>query len=372
MFLFDGLYAQMFSELFSDLTALAHVLKRMILAFSVSFLGAAIITPPLIRYLKKLKLEQVFRDSKEVRDLAAFHSPKAHTPTMGGIIIVAATLLGTAVAVHWNTQVVIALCSYLLCAAIGVIDDLAKIRAKSVKGMPGRIKLLIQLIASAAIIMALRSFPDLLKQYAAVPIPFTDQYLTILPLIWLIIFLFFVLAGTSNSVNLTDGLDGLATGCAMPVLLFLIVVSLATGHARTAILISSTSIPGNGELAVICAAVLGALVAFLWHNTYPAAIFMGDTGSLSLGALIGIIAFLTNHPLHLVIAGGIFVIEALSDILQVFSYKFFNKRRIFKMAPLHHHFELSGYHETKITVRFVIVSGFLSWIGCIGLHAFWS
>jgi phospho-N-acetylmuramoyl-pentapeptide-transferase len=135
---------------------------------------------------------------------------------------------------------------------------------------------------------------------------------------------------------------------------------------------SSPPIPGNGELAVICAAALGALVVFLWHNSYPASIFMGDTGSLSLGALIGVIAFLTNHPLHLVIVGGVFVVEALSDILQVFSYKFCNRRRIFKMAPIHHHFELSGYHEAKITVRFWMVSGFLSLLGYIGLHAFFK
>jgi phospho-N-acetylmuramoyl-pentapeptide-transferase len=291
---------------------------------------------------------------------------------MGGIIIVAATLLGTVVAVHWNTQVVIALCSYLLCAAIGFVDDLAKIRAKNVKGMPGRIKLLIQLIASTGIIVALRYFPDLREQYATMLIPFTNKYFTISSTILLAIFLFFVLAGTSNSVNLTDGLDGLAAGCAIPVLLFLAAVSIVTENARLAILIPYAPIPGNGELAVVCAAALGSLVLFLWYNSYPATIFMGDTGSLSLGALIGIIAFLTNHPLHLVIAGGIFVAEALSDILQVFSYKFRNRRRIFKMAPIHHHFELSGYHEMKITVRFWMVSSFLSLAAYVGLHAFFK
>jgi phospho-N-acetylmuramoyl-pentapeptide-transferase len=347
-----------------------HVLKRMILAFSVSFFVAAIIALPVIKYLKKLKMEQVFRDQKEVRNLALLHSAKAHTPTMGGIIIVAATLVGTAIAVHWNPQVVIALCSYLLCAAIGFIDDFAKIRAKNAKGIPGRVKLLIQLIASAGIIVALYHFPDLLEQYAEIPIPFTGKHFTISSVVLYTIFLFFVLAGTSNSVNLTDGLDGLATGCAIPVLLFLATVSLVTGNIYVATLMSCTPIPGNGELAIICAAALGSLVVFLWHNSYPAAIFMGDTGSLSIGALIGIIAFLTNHPFHLVIAGGIFVIEALSDILQVFSYKFCRKRRIFKMAPIHHHFELSGYHETKIAVHFWMISGFLSLMGCIGLCAF--
>jgi phospho-N-acetylmuramoyl-pentapeptide-transferase len=360
---------KMYEQLVHNLTLSIHVLMRMVLAFSASFFVAAIIAPLIIKYLKKLKLEQDFRDQKEVRDLATLQGPKAHTPTMGGIIIIAATLVGAAVAVHWNPQVVIALCSYLLCAAIGFIDDFAKIRTKNVKGMPGRVKLLIQLIASAGIIVALHQFPDLLEQYTKIPIPFTGKYFTISSAILLTIFLFFVLAGTSNSVNLTDGLDGLATGCAIPVLIFLAAVSLITGNTYAATFLSCTPIPGNGELAIVCAAALGSLVVFLWHNSYPAAIFMGDTGSLSLGALIGIIAFLTNHPFHLVIAGGIFVIEALSDILQVFSYKFCNKRRIFKMAPIHHHFELSGYHETKIAIRSWMVSSFLSLAGCIGLYA---
>jgi phospho-N-acetylmuramoyl-pentapeptide-transferase len=366
MVFFDKIYGQMLH----NFTELMDVLKRMCLAFSVSFLVAALSAPLVIKYLKKLKLEQVLRDQKEVRDLAKLHSPKAHTPTMGGIIIVAATLVGAAIAVHWNRQVGIALFSYLLCAAMGLIDDFAKIRAKNVKGMPGRVKLLVQLLASAGIVVALRYFPDLLEQYGAIPIPFTSKCLTISSLILLTIFLFLTLAGTSNSVNLTDGLDGLATGCAIPVLCFLAAAAALSSNTCTASFLSRGAIPGNGELAVICAAVLGALVVFLWYNSYPAAIFMGDTGSLSLGALIGIIAFLTNYPLHLVIAGGIFVLEALSVIFQVFSYKFRNKRRIFKMAPIHHHFELSGYHETKITVRFWLISGFFSLIGCVGLHAF--
>ncbi|MDR1590649.1 MAG: phospho-N-acetylmuramoyl-pentapeptide-transferase [Puniceicoccales bacterium] len=359
-----------FGQILHNLTELVEVLKRMCLAFSVSFLVAALSAPVVIKYLKKLKLEQVLRDPKEVRDLAKLHSPKEHTPTMGGMIIVAATLVGTAIAVHWNRQVIIALCSYLLCATMGFIDDFAKIRAKNTKGIPGRIKLLIQLLISVGIIGALYHVPNLWEPYTTMPIPFTGRNFTISSPVLLAIFLFFVLAGTSNSVNLTDGLDGLATGCAIPVLLFLATVAILSSNAYTAPFISRVAISGNGELAVICAATMGALVVFLWYNSYPAAIFMGDMGSLSLGALIGIIAFLTNHSLHLVVAGGIFVIEALSDILQVFSYKFCNKRRIFRMAPIHHHFELSGYHETKITMRFWLISGFFSLAGCMGLHAF--
>jgi phospho-N-acetylmuramoyl-pentapeptide-transferase len=351
---------------------MAHSLRRAALAFSISFIVAALIAPLVIKFLKKRKLEQVFRDQKEVRDLATLHSSKAHTPTMGGIITVIATMTGTAAVVHWNTQVIIAIFSYLLCAVLGFIDDFVKIRAKNVKGIPGRMKLLIHLIASAGIIMALRNFPALLEKYTSMQVPFTGICLVIASNILLIIFLFFVLSGTSNSVNLTDGLDGLAASCALPVLLFFALVSMVTDNAYTATVLHCNYIPGNGELAIICAAAMGASLVFLWYNGYPAAIFMGDTGSLSLGGLIGIIAFLTNHPLHLVIAGGIFVMEALSDILQVFSFKFFDGRRIFKMAPIHHHFELSGYHEAKITLRFCFVSIFLTFLGTIGLGAFWG
>jgi phospho-N-acetylmuramoyl-pentapeptide-transferase len=236
------------------------------------------------------------------------------------------------------------------------------------RGIPGRIKLLIHLILTLVVAVALRYYPEFYAICRTLPIPFSNYTLTISSSIPLIIFLFLVLSGSSNSVNLTDGLDGLVTSCAIPVLFFLGIMAIITGNLMIATFFHCPYLPGNGELAVLCASIGGALIIFLWHNGYPASIFMGDMGSLSLGMLIGMVAFLTNHPFHLVIAGGIFVLEALSDIIQVFSYKCFHKRRIFKMAPIHHHFELSGVHEVKITRRFAMISCLLS---VLGLMALW-
>ncbi|MDR2807237.1 MAG: phospho-N-acetylmuramoyl-pentapeptide-transferase [Puniceicoccales bacterium] len=348
------------------------LLWRMGYAFGISLLTAWVIAPWIIKYLKRRKWEQVFRDQKEVRDLAQLHSAKARTPTMGGIIIVIATMSGTIFLVHWNFQVIVTLCTYLAVMFMGFIDDLAKVRAQNTRGIPGRMKLLIQFGLTLVIGGILYFNPDLYERYCVLPIPFSGYSLSITPFIFFIIFLFCVLAGTSNAVNLTDGLDGLVTSCAMPVIFFLGIVSFITGNGTLATLCQCPYIAGNGELGILCASLLGALIVFLWHNGYPASIFMGDTGSLSLGILIGMVAFLTNHPFHLMIGGGIFVLEALSDIIQVFSYKFRHQRRIFKMAPLHHHFELLGVHETKITRRFGIISGLLSLLSIVGLWHFWG
>jgi phospho-N-acetylmuramoyl-pentapeptide-transferase len=341
-------------------------------AFAISLIVAASIAPSTIKYLKKRKLEQVFRDKKEVRNLAQLHSAKAHTPTMGGIIIVIAMVCGTIFSVHWNFQVILAFFTYLAVVILGFIDDFAKIRAKNTRGIPGRIKLLIHLILTLAVVAIVYHYPDFYEKYCSLPLPFSNHVATFSSPIFLAIFLFFVLSGTSNSVNLTDGLDGLVTSCAIPVLLFLGIAAIITGNATIAAYLGCPHIAGNGELAILCASILGASVIFLWHNGYPASIFMGDMGSLSLGMLIGMVAFLTNHPLHLAIAGGIFVLEALSDILQVFSYKYFHGRRIFKMAPIHHHFELSGVHEVKITRRFAMISCLFSFFGTVALLPFFK
>ncbi|MDR3317347.1 MAG: phospho-N-acetylmuramoyl-pentapeptide-transferase [Puniceicoccales bacterium] len=365
MFFFNNIHHEIHRELCWGI----DLFRRMGYAFCISFIVAGIIAPIVIKYLKNRKMEQVFRDQNEVHILAQLHSPKAHTPTMGGIIILIAMLCGTIRVVHWNFQVILTLISYLALAITGFVDDFAKIRAHNTRGISGRKKLLIQLILTIAIALALRHNSDY-AQYCALPIPFSSSIWTISSGLLFLIFLFFVLSGTSNAVNLTDGLDGLVTKCAIPVLFFFGIVAIITGNERASAWCDCTHIPGNEELAILCASMLGGLSVFLWYNAYPASIFMGDMGSLSLGMFIGIIAFLTNHPFHLVIAGGIFVMEALSDMLQVFSFKCFNKRRIFKMAPIHHHFELSGMHEAKITQRFAMVSYFLSIMAMVGLFHF--
>ena len=171
----------------------------------------------------------------------------------------------------------------------------------------------------------------------------------------LVPFLFLVLAGSSNAINLTDGVDGLAIGCTVTVALAYALMAYAAGNFLIAEYLFISFIPGTGELTVVCAALLGASLAFLWYNSHPAEVFMGDTGSLALGGLIGIISFMVHQPFTLVIVGGIFVIEALSVLLQVGSFKT-RKKRIFRMAPIHHHFELKGWHENKVVIRFWILS----------------
>jgi phospho-N-acetylmuramoyl-pentapeptide-transferase len=361
-----GYYMLIWSNIFSEICWAQDLLQRMGYAFGISFIVAAIIAPFIIEYLKKYKLEQVLRTQSEVRDLAKLHSAKIHTPTMGGVIIVIATLCGTISSIHWNGQVILALSGYLLFAIVGFIDDFAKIRTQSTRGMSGRMKLLIQCIFTCIVANILRHYPDFYEKYCTLPIPFSGQTLLLPSFTFFTIFLFFVLSGTSNAVNLTDGLDGLVTNCAIPVLLFFGILAIVTGNLTIAAFYACPHIPGNEELAILCASMLGSLLVFLWHNGYPASIFMGDMGSLSLGMLIGMVAFLTNYSLHLVLVGAIFVLEALSDIIQVASFKYCNRRRVFKMAPIHHHFELSGVHEAKITRRF----GMITWmLACLGIFS---
>jgi phospho-N-acetylmuramoyl-pentapeptide-transferase len=183
-----------------------------------------------------------------------------------------------------------------------------------------------------------------------------------MPLLLLLPFLFLVLAGSSNAINLTDGVDGLAIGCTVTAALAYAIMAYVAGNAIMADYLFVSFVPGVGELTVLCAALLGASLAFLWYNAHPAEVFMGDTGSLALGGLIGVVAFMVHQPLTLVIVGGIFVCEALSVILQVGSFKLRGKR-IFKMSPIHHHFELIGWHENKVVIRFWIISLIFAMIG---------
>ena len=176
-----------------------------------------------------------------------------------------------------------------------------------------------------------------------------------MPLLLMVPFLFVILAGSSNAINLTDGVDGLAIGCTVTVALAYAIMAYVAGNVVLADYLFISYIPGVGELTVVCAALLGASLAFLWYNSHPAEVFMGDTGSLALGGLIGMIAFMVHQPFTLIIVGGIFVMEAMSVILQVGSYKT-RKQRIFRMAPIHHHFELKGWHENKVVIRFWILS----------------
>ena len=338
-------------------------LLRIVVAFCASFLVALALAPQWIKILKQHKLKQFQRDQSEVRELATLHEYKSETPTMGGLFIVVSTVLSVLFLLRWNLIAILAITGYLLLAFVGFFDDYAKINKKNAKGISGKKKLLSQLLITCLVLGAACYDSGIYDIIANPWVPFLSTKWAIPG--WILpVYIFFVLAGTSNSVNLTDGLDGLATGCALPVLLFFCIACYIYGSIDCWSIFTT---PDIQELAVISAAVCGALLVFLWFNVHPAKVFMGDIGSLSLGMLIGLIALLSGFSLFLVIAGGVFVCEALSDILQVGSYKLRHGKRIFKMAPIHHHFELSGINEVTIVQRFWIVSLLLSIIAFIGL-----
>ena len=264
---------------------------------------------------------------------------------------------------------------YILLTGVGFADDYLKISKKNSKGLAGRYKLLGQLFATAiALTLLLGPLGDLLTGVQGKTIgssgkmlelwlPFyKDIVITSMPVVLVFILFLFTLTGSSNAINLTDGLDGLAIGCTVTVALTYGIMSYASGNFVISEYLRISWVPGTGELTVVCASLLGGSLAFLWYNAHPAEIFMGDTGSLAIGGLVGIIALMIHQPFTLIIVGGIFVMEAGSVILQVASFKSRGKR-IFLMSPIHHHFELKGWKETKVVIRFWILSLLFALIG---------
>ena len=267
-----------------------------------------------------------------------------------------------------NVYVVCAMVVFLLLTAVGFADDFLKISRKNSKGLPGKMKLLGQAITTVVVCFLLFGpFSELLAGVDGKPlgsevkmrevwVPFyKEPVFQGFSIIGIFIFFLITLTGSSNAINLTDGLDGLAIGCTVTVALTYGIMAYASGNFVIADYLMISWVPGTGELAVVCSALLGGSLAFLWYNAHPAEVFMGDTGSLAIGGLVGIIALMVHQPFTLVIVGGIFVMEAGSVILQVASFKTRGKR-IFRMSPIHHHFELKGWKETKVVIRFWILS----------------
>lgn len=329
---------------------------RMFLAAVLSFLLGLALGPPLIRRLREFKIAQVLRTEAQVGDLAVLHARKKNTPTMGGLLIFASLMVSALLLARPNAYVLTALMVYAGLTLIGFLDDLLKVTKRSSGGLPGKLKLLGQAALSLLFILALSLQPDTAERLRALYVPFLkDPVMAVMPLWFLFGFLFMVIAGSSNAINLTDGIDGLAIGCTITVALVYALMAYASGNVIISDYLLISFVPGSGELAVVCAALLGASMAFLWYNAHPAEVFMGDTGSLALGGLIGAIAFMIHQPLTLVIVGGIFVMEAASVIIQVTGYKC-RGVRVFRMAPIHHHFELIGWPESKVVMRFWILS----------------
>ncbi|MFO7965027.1 MAG: phospho-N-acetylmuramoyl-pentapeptide-transferase [Desulfobacterales bacterium] len=325
-----------------------YITFRTIYASLTAFLICVLIGPWVIRRLRELQVRQFIRE-----DGPQTHLKKAGTPTMGGVLIVGAavlsTLLWSNLTNHYVWIVLIVITGFGL---IGFADDyLMQVKRRS-KGLTARKKILLQCIPAVLTGVWVYLIPEFDTR---VTIPFLKNVTPDLG--WgYVFFAVFVIVGTSNAVNLTDGLDGLAIGPAIIVSVTYMVFAYVAGHIKIAEYLQINYVAGSGEISIFCGALAGAGLGFLWFNTYPAQVFMGDVGSLSIGGVLGTVAVITKQEILLALVGGLFVIEALSVIFQVGFFKMSNGRRIFRMAPLHHHFELKGWAEPKVIVRFWIIS----------------
>lgn len=335
------------SHVFGALNVFRYITFRSFISFFTAFSVCILVGPYFINRLKKMQLKQSIRD-----DGPQSHKKKQGTPTMGGGLI----LLGIIVpCLLWvdltNPMVWSVLVVTIGYGLVGYIDDFMKVKKKNSKGVPGKVRLASEFLIAGIVLGLLVYFGYIpTKLYA----PFFKEFS--LELGWFYVaFAALVIVGSANAVNLTDGLDGLAI---VPVIISagtLMLLSYLAGHVKIAEYLAIPYIQGAGEICPVAAAVVAAGLGFLWFNTYPAQVFMGDVGSLSLGGFLGITAVISQNELLLVVLGGVFVVEALSVITQVISFKMTGKR-VFRMAPIHHHFELKGLDETKIIVRFWIIS----------------
>jgi len=327
-----------------------YITFRSALAAVTALLISFLVGPWIIRLLRRYQIgEEIRAEGPE------WHQKKKGTPTMGGVIILIAVLVPTLLFARLDTiftQLIVL--ATLWMGGIGFLDDYLKVIKKKPKGLVGRYKLAGQFILGTVIgIIVLKS-----SVFAGVStktfLPFFKNYM--LDFGWLYVpMVIFVIAGTSNSVNLTDGLDGLAIGLVGIAVMAWAAISYISGRVDFSSYLNITYLPGAGELTVFCASAIGAALGFLWYNSNPAEVFMGDTGSLALGSALGTLAILTKKELLLIIIGGVFVVESLSVILQVLSFRYRGGKRILKMAPIHHHYEMLGWPEQKVVVRFWII-----------------
>jgi len=333
---------------FSSFNVFRYITFRTIFASITALLICLIVGPWLIRKLQSLQIGQPIRE-----DGPKSHLVKKGTPTMGGVLIILAvvisTLLWANLSVNYIWLILLVTVGYGL---IGFIDDYRKLTSRSSKGISGKTRLAAEIAIALFVSMIIYFKPGFNSQVA---IPF---FKTVLPnLGWgYILLATFIIVGTANAVNLTDGLDGLAIGPATICFATYVLFAYFAGNVKVASYLQIPYVPGAGELAVFCGALVGASLGFLWFNAYPAEVFMGDVGSLSLGGALGTMAIITKQEILLVIVGGVFVLETFSVIFQVGYFKITQGKRIFRMAPLHHHFELKGWAEPKVIVRFWIIS----------------
>jgi phospho-N-acetylmuramoyl-pentapeptide-transferase len=345
-------------EFFFGFNVFRYITFRAALASILAFVISLVIGPLIIRFLHGL-------DAKQSIERAGFdalygaHRGKEKVPTMGGILIVLALVLSTFLCADLSNEFIwLSMLTVLCLGLVGYWDDALKLSMKNSKGLSPIVKLGAQgsLGLIIGIFLYLKS-----PSWQEVSVPFLKDWFIVMGPLY-ILFVAAVITGASNAVNLTDGLDGLAIGCTAMIALTYGIFSYVAGNAKFSDYLAVPFVPGAGELAVFCAALFGACMGFLWFNSHPASVFMGDVGSLSIGGALGIVSVFTKKELLLIVVGGVFVLEALSVILQVASYKLI-KKRIFLMAPIHHHFQLRGITESKVVIRFWIGSLMLALCG---------
>ena len=356
-------YLHKLSDQFGGFNVFSYVTFRAVAAAVTAFAVSLLFGNTVIRKLISLKVGQPIRSAEEVRHLAELHGPKQGTPTMGGVIIIGAVFVSS---VLWarpdNRFVWLVLFTMICLGALGFLDDYLKVTKRKTDGVSGRVKLLCQLALACVVTSVFLTSPLLEVQARSLYVPFVKAPV-ITNMGWFtLLFFALVIVGSSNAVNLTDGLDGLAIGCTITVAFAYALLAYAAGNFRIAEYLQVPFYPFTGELTVVCSALVGAGLGFLWFNCHPAKVFMGDTGSLAIGGMIGVVAICCKQELLLVVVGGVFVIEAVSVILQVISFQL-TGRRIFAMSPIHHHFELRGWKENTVIVRFWILSAIFALLG---------
>ena len=353
-------YLSNYADVFGPLRVLHYITIRTLLAAGTAALIGFLIGPWRIAHLRRLKFGQHYDDDR-TGDLAS-RFDKKNTPTMGGLLIFASVLGSSFLWAAPNVWVVVALFVYAALTAVGFRDDYLKVVRKNRHGISSGAKIFWQSVTTALALAALLMHPASSEKIRELWVPFVKHpVVASMPIAALAVLIYLWIVGFSNAINLTDGLDGLAIGCTITVALTYGIMAYAAGNAKIADYLLISFVPGTGELTVVCGALVGAGLAFLWYNSHPAEVFMGDTGSLALGGLLGMIAFMVQQPLTLVLVGGVFVWELLSVVIQVGYFKatrsrYGEGRRFFLMAPIHHHFQKLGWPETKIVLRFWILS----------------
>ncbi len=352
-----------FRDVFFGFNIFKYITFRTGMAAITTFLLCIIFGPILIKKFREFNIREN-AGRKDTPQLGNFHKPKEGTPTMGGIFIIGSIVVSVLL---WadlsNRYILLTLLTCVWLAVIGFIDDYRKLTQKGPhRGLRARVKFIWQVILGLILGAFIFTDPHVSTR---MDIPFVKNVFLDFGIFY-IPFIVIIIVGASNAVNLTDGLDGLAIGCVLIVSIALSILCYVSGHLKFSEYLFIPYISGAGELTIFCAAILGASLGFLWFNCYPATIFMGDVGSLALGGTLGVIAVFIKKELLLVLLGGIFVIEALSVILQVASFKTTGKR-IFKMSPFHHHLQLSGWNESKIIIRFWIIATILAIVTLVTL-----